>query len=155
MGLILDQIGQGRAVDVDADIEKFLGDQTVSHPLRPPPIGRAAHLVKRGEIFAPMWRAHPLDPSTLLINQNWRIAAHTIPQVSGQAAQLVRRFHVAGKQDKPERIGLFEKRSLGIAQNRAFGAKNIRSLPQDQRTTTGTQSAFSEMSAAHRRRASL
>ena len=56
--------------------------------------------------------AQPLHPPAFLIDQNGRITADRRPQIPRQPAQLFRRFHIAGKEDKAERIGIAEKRAL-------------------------------------------
>lgn len=151
MGLRLDQIGERRAVHVDADLVQLGRDQPVAQPLRAQRIERALHLVERRQVGVPMRRPHPLHPAALLVDQDRRLAAQRLAKIGGQAAQLIGRLDVAGEEDEAPRVGVAEERRLVAAEPGAFGAED---RGGGHRTTTGMQAASSATSAEQKRRAS-
>ena len=87
------------------------------------------HLIKRGQIFAPMGRAHPLDAAAFLINQDRGVPAHRIAQIGHKPAQLIGIFYVAGKKDKAPGLGFGEKASFTFGKLGAFASEYIGAPP--------------------------
>lgn len=59
-----------------------------------------------------MRRFQPLDPSTLLIDEDQSVPTNCVPQVIAQTFDLRRRIDVPRKQDERPRISVPEEGSL-------------------------------------------
>ena len=157
MGLGPGHIGHRGAIGINAHSAQFGGNHRgagLHQPRRDFDRHGAGDGIKGRVPFAPMGRAQPLDAAALLIDQNWRLAAHGIAQRAGQAAQLVRVLDIAGKDDKAERISAAEKGALTVQKLRSGAAEDRCPAANAHRCGTGMQIAALATKAVQKRRAS-
>ena len=140
-----------RAIDVDPDTGKIVGDQPPAQPHRPQRITGPGHLLQRRQKLPPMRGPQPLHPPAFLIDQDRRRPADRVAQSRGQAAQLIGVFDIAGKQDETPGVGVAKETGLDPGK---LGAKTAEDAgPGHPRVNTGMHCARSFSSTAQNRRA--
>ena len=120
MRAVRKEVANRGAVGVDAHVQQFAGDQAGAQFHRADGIGAGGlHKVQRGRPFGPMGAAQALHAADLLIDQNRCIAAHSIPQVGGEAPQLCGVLHITGEQDEAEGLIIGKEGAFVGQQDRA------------------------------------
>ena len=94
-------------------------------------ITRVLRVVRRlqigvaGRVFGPVRRPHPLDPSALLVDQDWRIrVADRGAQFIRQRPHLIRRVDVAPEQDEAPRLLVAVKGDLVSGQRKPAASED-------------------------------
>ena len=119
------------AIDGDAKRLEIGGNESAKQPCT---MSRAAPVMPvevadqpRRRTLPPVWRTQPLNPATLLIDQDRRVRiVNAVTQVIDQLPNLRWRRAVPAKQDEAERLYSMEKYTLAPTETLTFAPKDER-----------------------------